>query len=128
MPLRVYADAILVPVPTTSLPELAVAEVRRWCEDRVPAGARHQVRVECEADGRQITIIERRAPWREDFGPDWTRSPVARLRYTRTTGTWQLFWRDRNLAFHAYERLAPSPVVADLLAEIDRDPTLVFWG
>lgn len=62
------------------------------------------------------------------FGPEWTRFPIARLRDTKTTGMWELYWRDRNLKFHRYDRLAPSLLVDDLLAEIERDPTMIFWG
>ena len=64
------------------LPELDVARVQRWCAARVPEHARHQVRVECELAPRHLTIIERRAPWREDFGPEWTmaRLPLSGLR------------------------------------------------
>jgi Protein of unknown function (DUF3024) len=40
---------------------------------------------------------------------------------------WALYWRDRNLRFHAYD-LPPSRAVDDLLAEINRDPTGIFWG
>ena len=65
-----------------ALPELDIARVQRWCAARVPEHARHQVRVECEVAPRHLTIIERRAPWREDFGPEWTSFPIARLRYT----------------------------------------------
>ncbi|WP_342673889.1 DUF3024 domain-containing protein [Cryptosporangium arvum] len=36
--------------------------------------------------------------------------------------TWQLYWRDRNLRFHAYDLFPPSPHVAELLEELDRDP------
>jgi len=39
-----------------------------------------------------------------------------------------LYWRDRNLRFHECDRIAPSASIADVLAEIDRDPTGVFWG
>jgi hypothetical protein len=39
-----------------------------------------------------------------------------------------LYWRDRNLRFHRYEQLPPSPHIDDLLQEIDRDPTAIFWG
>jgi hypothetical protein len=77
---------------------------------------------------RHLTIVERRAPWREDAGPDWTRLPIARLRYTKTTRTWSLYWRDRNVRFHEYDRIAPSPDVRALLTELDRDPTAIFWG
>ena len=111
-----------------AVPELDVARVQRWCAARVPEHARHQVHVECEIAPRHLTVIERRAPWREDFGPEWTSVPIARLRYTAGTQLWTLFWRDRNLRFHAYDSLAPSPNVEDLLAELDRDPTCIFWG
>jgi hypothetical protein len=62
-----------------ALPDLDVARVQRWCAARVPEHARHQVRVECEIAPRYVTIVERRAPWREDFRPEWTsfRSPAS---------------------------------------------------
>jgi len=57
-----------------------------------------------------------------------TSFPIARLRYTATTKSWTLYWRDRSLRFHVYHRLAPSPSVDAPLAEIERDPTCIFWG
>jgi hypothetical protein len=107
---------------------LDVARVRRWCAARVPEHARHQVRVECDAAPRHLTIIERRAPWHDNLGTDWTALPIARLRYTAAARAWTLYYRDRNLRFHSYDMLAPSPRVDDLLAELDRDPTSIFWG
>ena len=105
-----------------------MARVQRWCAARVPEHARRQVRVECELAPRHLTIIERRMPWREDAGPEWTSLPIARLRYTAADKSWTLYWRDRNLRFHIYDQLAPSRRVEDLLTEIDRDPTCIFWG
>lgn len=110
------------------LPELDIARVRRWCEQRVPEHARDQVRVECDIGPRHLTIVECRPPWREGIGPEWTRFPIARLRYTQATRTWTLYWRDRNLRFHLYDQIEPSPDIGDLLLEIDRDPTAIFWG
>ena len=72
--------------------------------------------------------MECRPPWRPEGGPEWTRFPIARLRYTKANGRWSLFWRDRHLRFHAYDRLSPSVHVDDLLREIDADPTAIFWG
>jgi hypothetical protein len=40
--------------------------------------------------------------------PDWTRLPIARLRYTKASKTWTLYWRDRNSRFHRYDRIEPS--------------------
>jgi hypothetical protein len=116
------------PPAAAGLPELDVARVQRWCAARVPERVRHQVRVECAVEARHLTIVERRAPWRGEAGPSWTSLPVARLRYAKTTKTWTLYWRDRSHRFHRYDRLPPSPHVDELLAEIDRDPTCVFWG
>lgn len=110
------------------LPELDVARVRRWCAARVPEHARRQVCVECEVASRYLAIVERRAPWREEAGPKWISVPIARLRYTAADKSWTLYWRDRHLRFHVYEPLPPSNRVDDLLAEIDRDPTCIFWG
>ncbi|WP_009476166.1 DUF3024 domain-containing protein [Rhodococcus sp. JVH1] len=110
------------------LPELDIAQVQRRCSVRVPEHARREVRFECEVAARHLTIVERRAPWCDDVGPEWTSLPIARLRYTKATKTWSLYWRDRNLRFHAYDRLAPSPHLETLLIELDRDPIHIFWG
>jgi hypothetical protein len=111
------------------LPELDVARVRRWADQRVPDHAREQLRMELDVDARSITILECRPPWQPDRDEDqWTRFPIARLRYTTTRGEWTLYWRDRNLRFHRYDRIQPSPTVGDLLDEIDKDPTGIFWG
>jgi hypothetical protein len=115
-------------VAATGLPALDVARVRRWCDERVPAHVSDQIRIECDVAPRHLTILECRPPWREDLGPEWTRFPIARLRYTKTSKTWSLLWRDRNSRFHEYDRVAPSARVDDLLSEIDRDPDAIFWG
>ena len=86
------------------------------------------MRVDCEIDRSYLTVVERRAPWRPDFGPDWTRLPIARLRYTKASKTWTLYWQDRSLRFHRYDRSEPSVNVYVLIDEIDCDPTGIFWG
>jgi hypothetical protein len=60
-----------------ALPDLDVARVQRWCAERVPKHARHQVRAECDIAATHLTIIERRAPWREDYGPSKSASLVS---------------------------------------------------
>ncbi|MGC4769893.1 DUF3024 domain-containing protein [Micromonospora sp. DT44] len=110
------------------LPEQDVALVRRWCDERVPQSVRDQVRIECHEAPRHLTVVERRPPWRGKAGQEWTTSPVARLRYTKKTGTWTLYYRDRNLGFHRYDLTPPSAKVSVLLDEIGSDPTGIFWG
>ncbi len=105
-----------------------VARVQRWCRARVPEHVRDEVRVEADVAERHLTIVECRPPWRADFGPEWTRFPIARLRYAKAMRLWSLYWRDRNLKFHEYNRVPASASVEELLAEVDRDPTAIFWG
>jgi Protein of unknown function (DUF3024) len=94
----------------------------------VPERVRGEVRVEVDISDRHLTVVECRPPWRADMGAEWTRSPIARLRYVKTTGVWSLYWRDRNLRFHVYDLAAPTASIEELLAELDRDPTAIFWG
>ncbi|MCD5353204.1 DUF3024 domain-containing protein [Kineosporia mesophila] len=112
----------------TILPETDVARIQEWCSARVPEHARDQVRVEADIAERHVTIVECRPPWRPEAGPEWTRLPVARLRYTKSTKKWSLYWRDRNLKFHIYDRLPADTDVDVLLTEINQDPTAIFWG
>ncbi|WP_433358519.1 DUF3024 domain-containing protein [Micromonospora saelicesensis] len=86
------------------------------------------MRIECEEAVRHLTIVECRAPWRADLGSEGSRLPVARLRFTRTTGIWTLYYRDRSLRFHRYDLIPPTTNVVELLDELDRDPTAIFWG
>lgn len=116
-----------------ALPELTRRQVERelseFCDIRVPASARDQVRLEYEIRGDSATIVERRVPWRR-LSPDepWTRLAIAQLRFDTAERTWTLYWRDRNERWHPYELIEPSPTISDLLIEIERDPTAIFWG
>jgi hypothetical protein len=111
---------------TSRPPETDITRVRRHCQRRVPPHARDQVRLETVVRGSTITIIERRVPWRHDFGPEWSRLKIAQLRYHY--GSWTLHWANRNGRWLPYSDLAPSPRLDDLLTEIDRDPASAFWG
>ena len=110
------------------LPELDVAKIRRFCEGRVPERVRDQIRIEMEVRGTAVTIVERRPPWRPDYGPEWTRSQVARLRYIQARGVWELYWSDRNGRWHRYDLTAPSARIETILREIKADRTAIFWG
>lgn len=85
------------------------------------------MRVEVDVADRHLTIVECRPP-RGDFGPERTRSPIARLRYTKATRMWSLYWHDHNQRFHAYDGVPATESVEELLAEVERDPTAIFWG
>jgi hypothetical protein len=111
-----------------ALPVDVLARVRRFCEERVPPEVRDDVRLECSVRGSAITIVERRPPWSELVGPEWTSMKIAQLRYDAGDGIWTLYCTDRNERWWPYDFAEPSADVDDLLAAIDEDPSGVFWG
>jgi hypothetical protein len=113
------------------IPELHLHQITRWCQQRVPAHVRDKVSVEHRVRGRTVTIVERRRPWSPALGPEWTTMPVAQLRYAPPPpagGRWRLYWADRNRRWHLLDDVLPAATPASLLAELDADPTGIFWG
>jgi hypothetical protein len=110
------------------LPEADVAAIEAFCDKRTPPEYLDQMRIEVEVRGRSVTIVERRAPWLVAVDPEWTRSAVAQLRFDPPRGEWTLYSADRNSRWHEYDFIGPSTDVNVLLAEIDDDPTSIFWG
>lgn len=106
-----------------AVPQTHEHQIARWCQERVPDAARDQVRLEYQVRGSSVTIVERRAPWRPDFGPDWTSRPIAQLRYASTT--WRLYWPDRNTRWHLIPDVPAAASPAALLAVI-ADPASGF--
>jgi Protein of unknown function (DUF3024) len=87
-----------------------------------------ELRTEVELTRGAATILECRAPWREDFGPEWTKRGVARLKYTIKSGLWTPYYSDRNGRWHLHDLSGPTKDIRILLDEVDRDPTCIFWG
>jgi Protein of unknown function (DUF3024) len=112
------------------IPEIDQRRIALWVARNatLPDAARDKIRYELVITTTSVTIVECRPPWRADFGPEWTRFPIARVRYTKTKRQWSLYWRDRNLRFHPYGLAPPSSNIEELLVEVDRDPTGIFWG
>jgi Protein of unknown function (DUF3024) len=114
-----------------AVPELHLHQITRWCQRRIPAPLQDQVRVEHRVRGRTVTIVEQRPPWSSTLGPEWTTMPIAQLRYAPPPpagGRWRLYWADRNSRWHLMDDVAPATTPAPLLAELDADPTGIFWG
>jgi hypothetical protein len=108
-----------MPVPDTHLRQIA-----HRCQQRIPAHALHQVRVEYTVRGSNVTILEVRAPSRNEDGPDWTRRPTAQLRHNGSR--WWLYWPDRNTRWHLLPDVPAHTIPAPLLNVID-EPNRAFW-
>lgn len=57
-----------------------------------------------------------------------TRHAFARFVLDSASLRWSLKWSDRNGRWHAYDLRAPSRHLAELVAEVERDPTHIFLG
>lgn len=110
------------------MPELDVERVRSFCARKASKKPRAQSRLECEVASQYVTIVEYRAPWDPSSNEAWTRLLVARLEYTESTQTWQLYCRDRAQRFQRYIRVPPTSTIENLLSEVDSDPLSVFWS
>jgi hypothetical protein len=107
--------------------------IGKYCRGRIPEHLWPELEVRYRIDGQAVTMYERRprfhAPGVKPRTPgEFTVSPFARFRFNRQTGMWTLYWSDSRGRWHEYDRLQPTPELRFLLAEVDRDPTGIFWG
>lgn len=108
--------------------EQSEAHLDLFCRNQVPEDLHDELRVEYKARGNALTIFERRPPWREDMGPEWSSTEVAQLRYDPTRLTWTLYWKRANGRWDPYGEPSPSRDVGPLLAVVADDPDGCFWG
>ena len=113
-----------------ALPEIVRASALRkldaYCERRAPAHVHGEVRVQARVRGDKITIVERRAPWRPDYGPEWTECKVAQIAFHAAMRTWELFAYDRNERRIDYPFLLPTRDLDAVIDELERDPICIF--
>ena len=100
--------------------------VRGLCKRRSPPEHRDLVKTEYRVSRHEVLIYETRPAFRDPSR--WIEHGVAKLRFVRTAGEWRLFWQRASLKWQSYEPLASSRDLADLVAEVDRDPHGCFFG
>jgi hypothetical protein len=100
--------------------------LNRFYDRRLLAHVQHQIRLHHTIRGNAVTLFEIRPGF--DKSAVWVKSPIAQFRYRSATGLWTLHWHDRNRRWRLYEDTAATRNFEALLAEVDRDPTSIFWG
>jgi len=106
---------------------LAEKKVGDFCKKRVPLHVIDKVNLSYKIRGNTVTIFENRHPWRGDI-EEWTSMAIAQLRYNEKTGEWTLCCADRNDRWHEYYDMEPTKNIDKILAEIDENPTGIFFG
>lgn len=99
----------------------------------MPESVRKEVRLEVSFRGNGATIYERRPPFLSSLVPapknnEWTRLSVAQFRYDAGTRRWALYYADRSSRWHLYDDVDSPERLEDLIADVDADPTGIFWG
>ncbi len=106
---------------------IAQTKLGAYCERKIPAEIRDQVRLELEFEGNQVTLVETRPHYRDPA--QWTRLPVARFRFNAASGTWSLDCpnlREKG-GWRSYT-VQPTRDLDQLIRILDQDASGVFWG
>jgi hypothetical protein len=108
--------------------QIALVErlLRPVCEPPPDPTVAAQLRHGYRLDGYSVVLFESRPGFRAPH--DWQDHDVAKFRFVKVTGEWQLFCQFRDLRWHAYEPLPRSLQQDVLVDEVMRDPTGIFWG
>lgn len=103
------------------------AILSHYCE-QVPLRVRDKLRMSFRIEGNVVTLFEQRVSFQDRSR--WIDIDVARFHYYKTRDRWVLYWRDskRRRGWHLYDRIKPNRSIEPLLAEVDKDPTGIFWG
>lgn len=96
------------------------------CRRRTRPELADQLRLDYEIDGQNVLLFEERPDWRD--ATKRMRTPVAKLRFVRTTGLWTLYWLRADLRWHRYDPAPPTADLATLIEVIDRDQNCAFFG
>jgi len=97
-----------------------------FCRRRTRPEVADELRLICETEGQSVVISEERPDWRDPS--ERMHTPVAKLRFVRTTGLWTLYWMRADLRWHAYEPAASTADLAALVEVVDRDEDCAFFG
>ena len=115
-----------MPLPAAAK-DLVEKKLNAFIAQRMPPHVADKIRLSYTFHGNSVTIWEHRAPWTKSL-PAWSDMTVAQLRYDPKAQTWMLYWSDRNNRWHEDENLSPIKKLDLILAELDRDPTGIYWG
>jgi hypothetical protein len=114
-----------MPIPLLKK-QLAEAQVKKYCEGKVPSEYQNEIRMSYKFRGNDLTIFESR-PGMLDKS-EWHDIAIAKLKYSDQNGKWTLYCADRNGKWHVYVERDPTTDLQELLDEVDDDPTCIFYG
>ncbi len=100
--------------------------VGELCRRSSPPQHADKLRCVYEIEGHSVSVFEERPPW--DGVGEWTRMGVARFRFFRSRGEWQLYWMRRDLRWHLYDPDETATDLTSLVAVVEADEYGAFFG
>lgn len=97
-----------------------------YCENKIPAHLRNQVKVSYEIRGNNVTLYEERPYYKDP--PKWRKSVVAQFRYNPEEKKWAIYWERHTGKWYKYEEAETSLNLEVLIKIMDEDKFGVFWG
>jgi len=114
-----------MPIPPIQK-QLTQKLMQRYCESRIPVEVQDKIRLSYTIRGDHITLIESRPFWKDENR--WIDTKIAQIRFENVDKTFTLYCADRNDKWHLYDYIDPTTDLEEVLAQIDADPTGIFWG
>ena len=114
-----------MPIPPIQK-KLAIKQIEKYCKNKIPEHAQHQVKSKYALEKNTIILMESRIKWDDDSV--WVDVPIAKMTYEIKSMTWKLYCLLGNGKWTSYDGLAPQKDMQECLDEIDADPTYIFGG
>jgi hypothetical protein len=115
----------LMPLPEVTI-KLIKEKLSKYCMSRFWEHASERANLSIQIKGAEVILIKTRPDSQDRI--KWTDYPVAKFRFDNEKNQWLLYSFDKNNRWLLYDLIQPSTDFDDLLKELDRDPTGIFWG
>lgn len=96
------------------------------CKRRSPISLRDKIRVTYEITDLEVVIFESRPRFNKPN--EWSKSPRAKLKYSRSTRKWKLYRIREDEKWYPYETETASTELDAVVAELESDRSGAFFG
>lgn len=100
--------------------------LEKFCGERIPMKLQDQIKLEFNIRGNYVTLFEKRRYFKDPN--QWTKGKIAQFRYDPDDNKWALYWWRHTGKWYKYEEIKPQKNLQDLVDEVDKDSTSIFWG
>ncbi|MGP0580093.1 DUF3024 domain-containing protein [Paenibacillus peoriae] len=93
-----------------------------YIHEKVPAPLRTMVKLTYEINDDELILTEER-PTEKQY--QWDKMDIARFYWEENQ--WKVYAKDEQCNWNMVDTIEPCPHLEDLLEQVDRDKTGVFW-